>query len=401
MVNKAAGQYRSAAQGVGDTSASRAGIHRGAEARARAEAEMQTDQQQREFRAEGKDLVDYNRRRFKLDDPSRPPLKEGYTPSYEADLIVLDRSWDDLAYVYEHNIEVDGRWGNFEMCVHETSICPVCAKLFGGRMDRKGDYVTHITVLDLREVWSERQGRRIMHIKRPLVIKKQVQALLMPLFKSAMDQHGTIRGMHLFMVRDTTLNSSVGRPVMMASLNGAMYEMLTEEQLVAEFDNEEVRDPETNELKKPAHFDIEPYPYLSILPDPSSISYVSYLRERYGSGSPATPGSRQDSENAWRNRGNSAGASTAPGAAPPRYRTRSQTTYEPRSQEAQKELAGMPPSSAPNATDTPRMQTRERATDAPTERIRERSRGEQNTQRTSIQRNSSAVATAIDDDIPF
>ena len=318
------------------------GVHTGAEARERALREAEETRIARENRAMGYDFSAYNGLRFRLADPNKVQRENDRSiPRFAADVIILDKSWDDLYYVYEHEIYDDAAKSlNYYLCSHETHNCPVCPTIRpvrGGDPVERGAYIMHTTILDVTEE-TDYSGNTHEYRKRPMAISSQLHPEFIKLMGEAMQKHGTIRGMMLLMERDSNFNSKIGRPVVRP--DGAMYVMVTEEDLINEFGHEEERsDDGNNTLIKPANFDIMPYNYGHIFPK-LDHAYVKKLQEKFGASNNGPAAANNSVGRNWREEGGSTNAA----APPPRVRSRSSYTASappdaPRTQTAQQQEA--------------------------------------------------------------
>lgn len=334
------------------------GVHTGKEARERALREAEETRVAREARALGNDFIAYNNARFRLADISKPQKERDKSIlRTAADVIILDKSWDDLYYIYEHQIyDEAAKTVNHYLCAHETQNCPVCPtqRGYGGQPMERGSYMMHMSVLDITPE-TVYDGTEFDHRKRPLALTNQLHAEFIKLMGEAMETHGTIRGMMILMERDGSFNSNVGRPVVRP--DGAMYVMVSEEDLMLDFGHEEEKS-EDGALIKPANFDIIPYDYGSIFPK-LDRAYVQKLQEKFGTPQGGVPpaGSGRD----WQRDG---GQATAP--TPPRVRSRS--SYAPSAapaapaeavEEAQEDDGTLPEVATPTPpASVPRVRTR-------------------------------------------
>lgn len=61
-------------------------------------------------------------------------------------------------FIYEHNIKVDGRWGNFITCTKEFEVCSVCSS------GEKSTYVAYFTVINTKG-FTRNDGTKVTHQK--------------------------------------------------------------------------------------------------------------------------------------------------------------------------------------------------------------------------------------------
>ena len=71
-------------------------------------------------------------------------------------------------YFSEHNLQRNGKWGNYYTCLKDFSECPLCEA-----GDRSG-YVCAYTIIDHSEYQSTKTGRIIKNQKKLLVVRPQV-----------------------------------------------------------------------------------------------------------------------------------------------------------------------------------------------------------------------------------
>ena len=92
--------------------------------------------------------------------PSRFWLK----PGGSAKVTFLDT---EGFYFHEHNLKLNGKWGNHFTCLKDFSECPLCDS-----GDRSG-YVCAYTIIDHSE-YETKQGKKIKNQKRLLVVRPAV-----------------------------------------------------------------------------------------------------------------------------------------------------------------------------------------------------------------------------------
>ena len=98
-----------------------------------------------------------NVRRFKL------------KPGEKAKIIFLEHPY---VWMYEHSVNVDGRWENFT-CTSDTETCPLCI------MKNKQSTILVTTVIDTRKSVSGKTGKEYQYQKSLLVVKgKAIRAML-------------------------------------------------------------------------------------------------------------------------------------------------------------------------------------------------------------------------------
>lgn len=111
----------------------------------------------------------------------------------EAVLIFVD---DTGIFINEHNLKIDGRWGNFVTCTKEFKPCPVCDG------DRRSTYTGYFTVIDTREFEIKsgpNQGKKIKNRKILYPAKGAALAIL----EELKGKYGSLVG-RAFKVRRTS-----------------------------------------------------------------------------------------------------------------------------------------------------------------------------------------------------
>ena len=93
--------------------------------------------------------------------PSRFWLK----PGTSAKVTFLDT---EGFYFHEHNLKINGKWGNFYTCLKDFNECPICES-----GDTSG-YVCAYTIIDHSEYESQKSGKIFKNQKRLLVVRPAV-----------------------------------------------------------------------------------------------------------------------------------------------------------------------------------------------------------------------------------
>lgn len=202
----------------------------------------------------------------------------------ECEVIILDESLDAGFWRHEHNLKIDGKWGNIEPCLQETGKCPHC---------EDGNYsslVAFLTVLVMRPYTSKKTGETKEYSKMFLCFKRGQFADFERIEKIALKKYGTLRGTSIILAREDEENSfSTGTPV--PNDDGEIInDWLDEDALVDEFGHAEVKGRESGKVIKRENEDIEPFAYRELMPPPDADE----IRQRLG-GAP-TPGSREESD---------------------------------------------------------------------------------------------------------
>lgn len=92
------------------------------------------------------------------------PMRFWLKPGTSAKVTFLDT---EGFYFSEHNLKVDGKWGNYYTCMKDFSECPLCD------MGDRPSYVCAYTIIDHSE-FETKQGKKIKNQKRLLVVKPAV-----------------------------------------------------------------------------------------------------------------------------------------------------------------------------------------------------------------------------------
>ena len=122
-------------------------------------------------------------------------------PGENAKLIVLDEKFG--FFIYEHNLKLNGRWGNFYTCRHDFSECPICES-----GDKPG-YVAMMTVIDTRP-YTTKDGRTIRGSKRLLACK---QAVINKLARRREENDGSLQYCVVQFARDSEKECATGEDI--------------------------------------------------------------------------------------------------------------------------------------------------------------------------------------------
>lgn len=204
----------------------------------------------------------------------------------KAEIIVLDRSVNDLVAVLEHNLQgPDGKYGVFELCCSEGAgtECPICKNT-----DNKPYLVLFVTILDCRPYTSKKTGKTISATRKLLAIKGQEIAVFTDLFKKAEKKHGTLRGTSIFLQRGTD-QKSVRTGIPVSDDEGMLFQPTPESVLEKEFGHEAVVDRNGKVLEE-ANSKLKPYNYRELFPKPDPED----IAKRHGWAAPA--GSRRHTQ---------------------------------------------------------------------------------------------------------
>lgn len=113
----------------------------------------------------GKEGIEYSRQmdaQAKMRAESRGPLRFWTAKDSSKKLLFLDTP---NFFVYEHDIEMAGRFGNFFTCIMDLEDCPLC------REGLKPSYCLVATVIDFSSYTSEKTGETFKNQKKLFVAK--------------------------------------------------------------------------------------------------------------------------------------------------------------------------------------------------------------------------------------
>ena len=99
----------------------------------------------------------------------------------KAKILFLD---DEPFSVYEHRIEINGRWEPF-VCIKEIDVCPICNAFPRSRPQ----YVCYFSILDLRS-YTTADGKQVKYSKKLYGAKSSMPGILHDLAK----KHKGLRG---------------------------------------------------------------------------------------------------------------------------------------------------------------------------------------------------------------
>lgn len=218
----------------------------------------------------------------------------------QANVIVLDATFEELPFFYEHALQNDkGKWNLFEPCVKEFASCPICEGYGQKGGEQRGSYYAmFISILDTSG-YEKQDGTFVAYDRKLLVVKQGQHQEFFRIFDLAMKEHGTIRGLEMTLQREDTANaSSIGKPVMMD--NGRLFTMNDEDTLYEDFGHDAIVGDDGKVIVE-ADAMLLPYDYTKLFPRPDPDA----MRRKYGAG--ATPGSADDVDDGWDPAGPAAG----------------------------------------------------------------------------------------------
>ena len=301
------------------------------------------------------------------------PFRFWIAPGEQADIVILDEHVGPS--IYEHTLKDDrGKFSINEICVKEWARCGACDT---------GDasyYVAFLSVIDWRG-FKTRKGEHF-EFSRKLLAIKQGQREQFYRFEERQGK-GSLRGMHLLMVRDQQSNPRIGMPEFQG--------VFTEKQLAAEFSHPARKNKE-GKIYLQANEMLEPFAYDTILtpPDPEA------LREKY-SGTAAI-GSTAERDEVWGKRGDNGDEEEASARTPSRRRA-----AEPEPDEEERPARTRTRAAAvrsPDDSDAEAPAPRRRRA-APSEEAEAPSRVARTPQRAARPAQGRAARNDPDDDIPF
>ena len=207
--------------------------------------------------------------------PFRFFIKDGES----AELVILDESIEEVVGLWEHNLKLNGRWGNFEICLGEDENCPICKNV----PDSKPYFAMFFTVLDLRG-YTDKNGNEVPYSRKMLALKGEMIDMFKQIAQAAQKKHGTIRGVTVLMKRSGEKSYSTGRPEILE--DGSIFAFVNEETLIAEFGHDAIK-TKTGDIIVPENGKLQPFDYDEVFEKASSDE----LCDKYGWD--YTPGGRK------------------------------------------------------------------------------------------------------------
>jgi hypothetical protein len=220
----------------------------------------------------------------------------------EAEVVILDKSIDDLFAIWEH--QIPGPGNNFKESTFEVSLKTLCQEdpltthpVVNGKTNEPY-YVGFFTILDMRPSVSKKDGSVIPYTRKLLPIKgsNQIEAFGQ-LAKVAMKKYGTLRGLWFRLVRPPEGGKISTRIGDIATLDNEEhmleYGHFTEAQLLARFGHGAVKDSNGKEMIA-ANGKLQPFDYGKIFKEPNAAD----VRARYGIDAPI--GSKEEAEQVWK-----------------------------------------------------------------------------------------------------
>lgn len=104
--------------------------------------------------------------------------------------------------IWEHNLRIDGKWGNFYTCCKEIQPCPICKNF----PESRPTWTVYFTVLDLRP-YTKRDGQTVKFRKILYPAKGSTIAKI----EDLLNKYGSISGLCFKVSRLTDDDSNCGR----------------------------------------------------------------------------------------------------------------------------------------------------------------------------------------------
>lgn len=283
-------------------------------------AKAQAENAKREAEKEERRSRGYWPREFRLIAPGTMGRDGAINDRYQADVIVLDAKMGP-AFNLHRVMSRRNRLEIYEPCPKEWDSCPLCPPT--GQYDSR--FVQLLTVLNITgyQIKTGDRAGEYVPMSQELMI---VELGNMPFFHAVMQEHGTLRGLHLTMTRNSKNDPDIGAPSFSNGAETVAEPVFHSEEQIEKF----IRDNGMWQQKKtrptPEHPNGEvidaredwlrhPFTYSEFLNKPSGED----LRQRYQSQGSAPLGSSggQGGDSQWgggRFEPGSAGPTTGAGA---------------------------------------------------------------------------------------
>ena len=195
------------------------------------------------------------------------PMRFWLNQGEEAQVVILDRSMNDIVFMHEHNFRNPrtGTWDGLELCPKEFEPCPVCDGRLTGQSEHPY-YAMFLSVIDTRG-YTKKDNTRVPFTRKLLVVKRAQHSQFFELLNSMQEQNKTIRGMVLKLSRGNESQSSrTGEPKIVSQ--GRMYGAISERKIQDTF----IHPPITNkdgDILVPANGQQQPFVYSELFTAPS------------------------------------------------------------------------------------------------------------------------------------
>jgi hypothetical protein len=202
--------------------------------------------------------------------PRRFRINSAIPPENRADIIILDAKPGPR--YYEHNLRNprdENRWSIYEPCPKDWESCPLCPP----NGERESTYTLLLSVIDMRGYNSTKEGRWIAGTRNLLGLRTNDHAYIDNLWR----EHGTLRGIHLVMVRESDRAPAHGTPEFVRKYSDEQIAKWVDDNAL----RREIRTRE-GELIWPADHMLQPFDYSTFLHRPAGAD----LRSRYGGAAP-------------------------------------------------------------------------------------------------------------------
>lgn len=129
--------------------------------------------------------------------------KERYAPRFmlkpkeSAHVVFVD---SNPFFIYEHNLQIGKRWGNYVTCMKEIQTCDTCDS------DRKSTYTGYLTVIDRREFINRTTGKKVQNRK----VLYPAKGSTIDRIKVLKQKHGDLTGMEFKITRYTKDDPNCG-----------------------------------------------------------------------------------------------------------------------------------------------------------------------------------------------
>jgi hypothetical protein len=123
----------------------------------------------------------------------------------KAKIVFLDGT--NPIFIYEHNEQIGGRFGNYYTCSQEIRPCPICTDKEQGGSHGNAVYTAYFTVIDTREYLDKRTNRTVRNTKVLYPAKGSTIKKIQDMIK----RHGDLRGKMFEVTRFTVDDPNCGR----------------------------------------------------------------------------------------------------------------------------------------------------------------------------------------------
>ena len=89
--------------------------------------------------------------------------------------------------IYEHNLRIDGKWGNHISCQKEMQPCPVCQHF----PDNRATWTAYLTCIDTRAFTRKSDGQEVKNRK----ILYPAKGAAIPRLEKLLEKHKSLEGL--------------------------------------------------------------------------------------------------------------------------------------------------------------------------------------------------------------